>query len=54
MLAEAKELYTSAKARANGTIKQTVELTVCVCVVEEREHTVDELEQKLQERGGHG
>jgi SOS response regulatory protein OraA/RecX len=50
MLAEAKELYTSAEARANDTIRQTEELTVCVRVIEEREHTVDELEQKLQER----
>jgi hypothetical protein len=50
MLAEAKELYASAKAQANGTIKQTEELAVCVQAVEGREQAVDELEQKLQER----
>jgi hypothetical protein len=49
-LAEAKELCASAEARANGTIKQTEELVVCVRVVEEREQAVDELEQKLQEQ----
>jgi DNA polymerase III alpha subunit len=49
MLAEAKELYASAKARANNTIKQAEELVVCVRVIEEQEHAVDELEQKLQE-----
>jgi hypothetical protein len=46
MLAEAKELYASAEARANGTIKQAEELAVCVRTVEEREQSVDELEQK--------
>jgi hypothetical protein len=49
-LAEAKELCASAEARANGTIKQTEELVVCVRVVEEREQAVDEIEQKLQEQ----
>jgi Skp family chaperone for outer membrane proteins len=47
MLAEAKELYVSAKARANNTIKQAEELVVHVCAVEEWERAVDELEQKL-------
>jgi hypothetical protein len=42
MLAEAKELYTSAEARANGTIRQAEQLVVCVRAIE--------LEQKLQER----
>jgi hypothetical protein len=37
MLAEAKELYASAEARANDTIKQAEELVVRVCAVEERE-----------------
>jgi hypothetical protein len=37
MLAEAKELYASVEARANGTIKQVEELVVHVRVVEERE-----------------
>jgi hypothetical protein len=50
MLAEAKELYASAEARANNTIKQAEELSVRVRAVEEREQAVDELEQKLQER----
>jgi hypothetical protein len=50
MLAEPKELYISAEARANGTIKQAEELVVRVHAVEERERVVDELEQKLQER----
>jgi Skp family chaperone for outer membrane proteins len=47
MLAEAKELYVSAKARANNTIKQAEELVVRVRAVEEWERAVDELEQKL-------
>jgi hypothetical protein len=42
MLAEAKELYTSAEARANGTIRQAEQLVVRVRAIE--------LEQKLQER----
>jgi hypothetical protein len=50
MLVEAKELYASAEARANDTIKQAEELVVRVRAIEEREHAVDELEQKLQER----
>jgi hypothetical protein len=50
MLADAKELYDSAEARANSTIKQEEELVAHVHVVEERERAVDELEQKLQER----
>jgi hypothetical protein len=49
MLAKAKELYTSAEARANGTIKQAEKLAMHVRVIEEREQAVDELEQKLQE-----
>jgi hypothetical protein len=49
-LAEAKELYASADAQTNGTIKQVEELGVPVRAVEERERAVDELEQKLQER----
>jgi hypothetical protein len=43
-------LYASAEARANDTIKQAEELAVRVRAIEEREHAVDELEQKLQER----
>jgi hypothetical protein len=43
-------MYTSAKPRANGTIKQAEELVVRVRAVEEQEQAVDELEQKLQER----
>jgi hypothetical protein len=50
MLGEAKELYTSAEAQANDTIKQAEELVVRVRAVEEREQAVDELEQKLKER----
>jgi hypothetical protein len=50
MLAEAKELYASTEARANGTIKQAEELAMRVRAIEEREQAVDELEQKLQER----
>jgi hypothetical protein len=50
MLAEAKELYASTEARANGTIKQVEELAMRVRAIEEREQAVDELEQKLQER----
>jgi hypothetical protein len=49
MLAEAKELCASVEARVNSTIKQTEGLPVRVCVIEEREQAVDELEQKLQE-----
>jgi hypothetical protein len=44
MLVEAKELYTSAEAPANGTIKQAEELVVRVHAVEEWERVVDELE----------
>jgi hypothetical protein len=44
------ELYAFVEARANGTIKQAEELVVHVRAIEEREQTVDELEQKLQER----
>jgi hypothetical protein len=44
MLADAKELYASAEARANSTIKQEDELATHVRVVEERERAVDELE----------
>jgi hypothetical protein len=36
-LAEARELYASAEARANGTIKQAEELVVRVHAIEERE-----------------
>jgi hypothetical protein len=43
-LDEAKELYTSAEARANGTIKQAEELVVHVCAVEEWEQVVDKPE----------
>jgi hypothetical protein len=50
MLAEAKELYASTEAHANGTIKHAEELAVHVCAIEELEQAVDELEQKLQER----
>jgi hypothetical protein len=46
-LAEAKELYASVEARANGAIKKVDELVVRVRVVEEREQAVDVLEQKL-------
>jgi hypothetical protein len=49
MLVEVKELYASAEARANGTIKQAEELAMCVRPIEEWEQAVDELEQKLQE-----
>jgi hypothetical protein len=50
MLANAKELYASAEARANSIIKQQEELAACVCAIEEWEWAVDELEQKLQEQ----
>jgi hypothetical protein len=43
-MAEAKELYASVEAQANGTIKQVVELAVRVHAVEEQERAVDELE----------
>jgi hypothetical protein len=43
-LVEAKELYASVEARANGTIKQVEELTMRVCAIEEQEQAVDELE----------
>jgi hypothetical protein len=46
-LAEAKELYASAEARANGTIKQAEELVVRVHAIKERGKAVDEMEQKL-------
>jgi hypothetical protein len=48
--AEAKELYASAEAWANGTINQAEELIVRVRAIEKRDRAVDELEQKLQER----
>jgi hypothetical protein len=47
MLAEAKELYASAEARANSKIKQAEELAMRICAIEEREQAVDELEQKV-------
>jgi hypothetical protein len=46
-LAEANELYASAEARANGTIKQAEELVVRVHAIKERGQAVDEMEQKL-------
>jgi hypothetical protein len=49
MLAEAKELYASAEARANSTINQAEDLAVLVHAIEEQEQVMDELEQKLQE-----
>jgi hypothetical protein len=50
ILAEAKELYASVEAQANGTIKQAEELVVRVRAIEEQERAVDELEQNLQEQ----
>jgi hypothetical protein len=50
MLADAKELYALAVARAKSTIKQVNELVVRGHAIEEWEQAVDELEQKLQER----
>jgi hypothetical protein len=47
MLADAKELYASAEARANSTIKQEEELVARVHAIVERQQVVDELEQKL-------
>jgi hypothetical protein len=47
MLANAKELYASAEARANSTIKQEEELVARVRAIVEREQAMDELEQKL-------
>jgi hypothetical protein len=47
MLADAKELYASAEARANSTIKQEEELVARVHAIVERQQAVDELEQKL-------
>jgi hypothetical protein len=44
MLAEAKELYASTEARANGTIKHVEELVVRARTIEEWEQAVDELE----------
>jgi hypothetical protein len=44
MLAEAKELYASTEARANGTIKHAEELVVRARTIEEWEQAVDELE----------
>jgi hypothetical protein len=50
MLADGMEMYASAEAQANSTIKQEEELGTHVHVVVEREGAVDELEQKLQKR----
>jgi hypothetical protein len=50
MLADAKELYASAEARANSTIKQEEELAARVRAIEQQERVVNELKQKLQER----
>jgi hypothetical protein len=47
MLANAKELYASAEARVNSTIKQEEELVARVRAIVEREQAMDELEQKL-------
>jgi hypothetical protein len=44
ILAEAKELYASVEAQANGTIKQAEELVVRARAIEEQERAVDELE----------
>jgi hypothetical protein len=49
MLADVKELYALAEARANSTINQAKELAVLVHVIEEQGQVMDELEQKLQE-----
>jgi hypothetical protein len=49
MLVDSKELYASAEAQANITIKQQEELATRIHAVEEREQAVDELEQKLVE-----
>jgi hypothetical protein len=52
MMSDTKELYASAEAWANTTIKKEEELIVGVRAVVEQERAVEELEQKLQEREG--
>jgi hypothetical protein len=49
MLSEAKELYASAEAQANTTIKQEEELVMRICTVAERQWAMEELEQRLLE-----
>jgi hypothetical protein len=44
MLSDTKELFASAEAWANTTIKQKEDLTMCVHVMEEWERAVEELE----------
>jgi hypothetical protein len=44
MLADTKELYASAEAQANSTIKQEEELATHVRAIVERERVVDEQE----------
>jgi threonyl-tRNA synthetase len=51
ILSDAKELYATAEAWANTTIKQE-ELVMCIHVLAKREQAVEELEQRLQEREG--
>jgi hypothetical protein len=50
MLADAKDLYTSAEAQADALIKQEKDLTVCMCAFGERERVVEEFEDRLLER----
>jgi hypothetical protein len=52
ILSNVKELYVTAEAWANTTIKQQEELVVCICAVVERQQVVEKLEQRLQEREG--
>jgi hypothetical protein len=44
MLVDAKELYASAEAQANITIKQEEELDAYICAIVEQERAMDELE----------
>jgi hypothetical protein len=52
ILSDAKELYATAEAWANTTIKQEEELAVHIRAVAKWVQVVEELEQRLQEREG--
>jgi hypothetical protein len=47
ILSNAKELYATAEAQANTTIKQEEKLAMCIRAVAEWEQVVEELEQRL-------
>jgi hypothetical protein len=52
VLSDAKDIYTTAEAQVDTSIKQEEELVMHVHVMAEQEQAVEELEQRLHEREG--